>query len=72
MDNRQPLEEQFPIMPLDWEGNCSHGVGLVRGDGFNCTICGWFIPRQYKRLPRTSAGTPILPADQPPPWITYW
>ena len=37
--------DNFPTEPIDHIGRCKHGAGFVGLYGFNCTICGYFIPK---------------------------
>jgi len=41
------LNRDFPMLPLDYEGNCKHQVGIVgSGQKFHCCVCGYTITRR--------------------------
>jgi hypothetical protein len=42
------LTTKYPILPIDYTGNCKHNVGALFTDGINCTICGYFIKKEIK------------------------
>ncbi len=38
----------FVMEPIEHKRVCMYGVGEIVLGGFNCTICGYFIPCDYK------------------------
>jgi hypothetical protein len=43
---QEALERGFPLLPLDYEGNCRHMVGIENGNKFHCCMCGYTIIRR--------------------------
>lgn len=37
------LERDFPMLPLDYKGTCTHRVGIENGQKFHCCVCGYTI-----------------------------
>lgn len=42
---KEELKRDFPPLPLDYEGNCQHTVGIESCGKFHCCICGYTITR---------------------------
>jgi hypothetical protein len=44
-----PFPDSKFLLPPDgkYPTWCKHGVGIVLKDGMNCTICGFFVPKDY-------------------------
>jgi len=40
---QENLDRDFPPLPLDYEGHCSHRVGIENGNKFHCCMCGYTI-----------------------------
>ncbi len=40
------LSRDFPMLPLDYGGDCEHKVGITNGKKFHCCVCGYTIIRR--------------------------
>jgi len=43
---KEALERDFPPLPLNYEGYCTHTVGIESVDKFHCCMCGYTIIRR--------------------------
>lgn len=42
-DREHALNRDFPMLPLDYEGDCEHKVGIENGQKFHCCVCSYTI-----------------------------
>lgn len=45
-DRGKTLAWDFPMLPLDYEGDCEHKVGIENGNKFYCCVCSYTIIRR--------------------------